>query len=76
MIKNIDAEMKLETMDFSRFSKVKDSLKARLMDRFEDSSMNSGISSIITELSDDDLDMVVAAGTGMPKKDDDPKKFF
>lgn len=75
MIKNIDAEMKLETMDFSRFSKVKDSLKARLMDRFEDRSMNS-ISSIITELSDDDLDMVVAAGTGMPKKDDDPKKFF
>lgn len=76
MTKNVNVEIKLEAVDFSRFSKVKDSLKARLMDRFEDRSMNTGISSIITELSDDDLDMVVAAGTGMPKKDDDPKKFF
>lgn len=76
MTKNVNVEIKLEAMDFSRFSKVKDSLKARLMDRFEDRSMNTGISSIITELSDDDLDMVVAAGTGMPKADNDPKKFF
>lgn len=76
MTKNVNVEIKLEAMDFSRFSKVKDSLKARLMDRFEDRSMNTGISSIITELSDDDLDMVVAAGTGMPKTDNDPKKFF
>ncbi len=46
----MDVEMKLSAMDFSRFSKVRGSLKARLMSQYR------------TELSMEDLDMVAAAG--------------
>lgn len=42
--------MKLSAMDFSQFSKVRGSLKARLMSQYR------------TELSMEDLDMVAAAG--------------
>ena len=46
----MNVEMKLNAIDFSRFSKVRGSLKTRLMSQYK------------TELSLDDLDLVAAAG--------------
>ena len=58
----MDMENKLMEMDFSKFSKVKDTLKAGLLQRFEE------------ELSLEDLDSVVAArGDRRPCKYDEYK---
>jgi len=52
----MDVEKALANMDFSRFSKKRVSLKARLMEEFQE------------ELSLDELGYVAAAGTAQHKK--------
>lgn len=49
-------------IDFSRFSKVRDSLKADLMGRYD---MSKGKKSLLTE---DELDEVAAAGSMMNRR--------
>lgn len=49
-------------IDFSRFSKVRDSLKADLMGRYD---MSNGKKSLLTE---DELDEVAAAGSMMNRR--------
>lgn len=51
----------LNSTDFSRFSKVQNSLKQDLMSKYDN--MNTSISILDNELMDDELDMVAAAGT-------------
>lgn len=71
-MKNV--EMALENVDFSRFSKVRDSLKERLMNEYDTIRGNSqSISILCEELSDDELDMVVAAGASPIYKTDSIK---
>ncbi len=58
----MDMEMKLAAMDFSRFSKVKESLHGKLLREMR------------SELSFEDLDQVAAAGTSLAKKPADMPK--
>lgn len=65
-MKNV--ENMLMNMDFSRFSKVRDSLHDELMRKYDmrQSQVENNMTSIL-QLSDDDLDMVVAAGASAPR---------
>ena len=58
-------EQKYSDVDFSRFSKVKESLRARLHQERRNAAPSPWGR---TELSLDDLDYVAAAGTGTPAK--------
>lgn len=74
-MKNI--ETALGNVDFSRFSKVRTSLKESLLNKYDATRGNSQSISILgNELSDDDLDMVVAAGNPMMQNPDKPKRII
>lgn len=59
----MDVERKLEMMDFSKMSKVRDSLKNKLLGEYRN------------ELSMDELDLVAAAGPGHELKKDAELSF-
>lgn len=74
-MKNI--ETALGNVDFSRFSKVRTSLKESLLNKYDATRSNRQTVSILgDELSDDDLDMVVAAGNPMMQNPNKPNKLF
>lgn len=59
----MDIEREYSTVDFSRFSKVKESLRTRLLQERKKAAP-SPLGKV--ELDLDDLDYVAAAGTGTP----------
>ena len=65
----MDMEREYSAVDFSRFSKVKESLRARLRQERQ-KAVSSPLGRI--ELGFDDLDYVAAAGTGTPPQRQDP----
>ena len=67
---NDKLESKLAGIDFSRFSKVKGSLLNRLLTQ----NMMSGLGGLsVSRMNDMELDMVVAAGTAVPKQPEKPQ---